>query len=198
MKLITGTGLPESNELDSLTLNIYQYQGADNYYTDTTMGQYNYHPEALTRKASFQNLLTVETVPKPVSFTVTKSWDDADDQDGIRPDEVTIKLFADGEDTGKTVTLSADNEWTDYFTELDKYKAGKEISYTVEEVSIDGYESSISGNQEEGYTITNSRTPDDTTPKTVDDSSIIAWGTLMTLAVIGLCAFIGYRRRLNK
>ncbi len=148
--------------------------------------------------------VTNSYTPKQISVKVTKEWDDADDAEGIRPESVTVKLLADGEDTGKTVTLNADNNWTDSFTELDQYKAGEEIEYTVEEVSVDGYESSVSGNQEVGYTITNSHTPEDTTttseddsstPKTGDDNNIIVWGTLTVLAIAVLCALVIYRRR---
>jgi Cna protein B-type domain. len=45
--------------------------------------------------------------------SVKKVWDDADNQDGYRPETLTVKLLADGKDTGKTVTLSEDNDWED-------------------------------------------------------------------------------------
>ncbi|MBQ3282248.1 MAG: Cna B-type domain-containing protein, partial [Atopobiaceae bacterium] len=32
-----------------------------------------------------------------VNITVTKEWDDADNQDGIRPESVTVRLLANGE-----------------------------------------------------------------------------------------------------
>ncbi len=98
--------------------------------------------------------------PGQTSVQVTKAWDDADDQDGVRPDSVTIKLIANGEATDKELTLNADNNWTDTFTELDEYAAGDKIVYTVEEVEIgDGYTTTITGDATEGYVVTNSRTP---------------------------------------
>ena len=70
-------------------------------------------------------------------------------------EEVTVKLLADGEDTGKTLILKKSENWKGKFTNLDKYKNGKEIVYTVQEVSVKGYESKIEGNAKDGFVITN-------------------------------------------
>jgi len=40
--------------------------------------------------------------PGKTSVQVTKAWADGNNQDGVRPESVTIKLLADGVDTGKT------------------------------------------------------------------------------------------------
>ena len=42
-------------------------------------------------------------VPDRTSVQVTKAWQDGNDQDGIRPEAVTVKLLADGTDTGETI-----------------------------------------------------------------------------------------------
>ena len=91
---------------------------------------------------------------------VTKVWDDAEDQDHLRPKSVTVKLFADGENTGKVLTLSEENEWTGSFENLDVYANGKKITYTVEEEPVRAYEAEISGDAETGFTITNKHTPE--------------------------------------
>ena len=98
--------------------------------------------------------------PEQTSVTVSKIWNDGNDQDGIRPDSVTVKLLANGEDTGKTLELNADNRWTGSFTELDKFQGGKAVEYSVAEVTVPGYETEINGNAAEGYTITNSHAPE--------------------------------------
>ena len=98
--------------------------------------------------------------PEETSVTVTKAWADANDQDGIRPESITVKLRANGEDTGKTLVLTAANNWTGSFTELDKYAEGEIIVYTVEELEIAGYASVITGDQNSGYTVTNTHTPE--------------------------------------
>ncbi|NMA00865.1 MAG: Cna B-type domain-containing protein, partial [Clostridiaceae bacterium] len=112
--------------------------------------------------------------PGKTSVQVTKAWVDENNQDGKRPEFVTIKLLADDVDTGKTVTLSADNNWTDTFTELDIFKpgeVGQRVVYTVEEVAVDGYdEPEIKGDAETGYIVTNCHTPE-----TVDVSGSKTW-----------------------
>lgn len=98
--------------------------------------------------------------PEQTSITVTKAWADNDNQDGLRPESVTVKLLADGQETNKTLTLSSDNNWQGSFSGLDKYREGKEISYSVAEVSVTGYETEISGSSSTGFTITNTHTPE--------------------------------------
>ena len=88
-----------------------------------------------------------------------KVWNDADNQDGKRPESITVKLLADGQDTGKTLELNKDNNWSGSFTDLDMNKAGKAIKYTIEEVAVAEYESKVTGDATTGYTITNSYTP---------------------------------------
>ena len=99
--------------------------------------------------------VTNSYTPEETSVTVTKSWQDNGDQDGVRPNDITVKLLANEKETGKTLVLSSGNNWTGSFTELDKYENGKEIVYTVAEVSVSGYTTVITGSQSEGYTITN-------------------------------------------
>ncbi len=70
-------------------------------------------------------------------------------------EEVTVKLFADGVDTGKTLTLKKSENWKGKFTNLDKYKNGKEIVYTIKEAKVEGYESKVEGNAKDGFVITN-------------------------------------------
>ena len=100
--------------------------------------------------------------PEKTSIDVTKSWDDNGNQDGIRKDSVTVILVADGVETETTLVLSEDNNWTGSFTDLDKYKDGKEIVYTVKEVAVDGYTSEVVENENGGFTITNTHTPEKT------------------------------------
>ena len=100
--------------------------------------------------------ITNSYTPEKINIPVEKLWDDFDNRDGIRPDKVTIKLLADGEDTGKTVELSNENSWKAEFTDLDKNSNGKEIVYTIEELPVpEGYEVTISGDKSSGFKVTN-------------------------------------------
>ncbi|MFU7517062.1 Cna B-type domain-containing protein [Clostridium sp. HCS.1] len=94
------------------------------------------------------------------SVSVTKVWDDENNQDGKRPDSVTITLLANGEETNNTITLNADNNWEGIFAGLDKYADGKEILYTVKEIELEGYTSKVTGDAENGFVITNTHTPE--------------------------------------
>ena len=93
-------------------------------------------------------IVTNPYVPQTISYHVTKAWDDNDDHDGIRPESITVILKADGEKIDEKV-LNEENGWSYEFIDLPKYKDhGTSISYTIEEVTVDKYESSISVNDE--------------------------------------------------
>ena len=97
--------------------------------------------------------------------TVSKVWEDDDDQDGIRPESIEVQLYADGESLGEDylITLNDENNWIYTWSGLSVYESGEEITYTVEEatdLTELGYTAEISGSASEGYTITNSYTPE--------------------------------------
>ena len=100
--------------------------------------------------------LTNSYTPGKTSVTVSKVWDDANNQDGLRPDKVTVQLYADDEKSGSEVTLSAENGWAYTWSDLALKAKGKDVAYTVKEVSeVEGYTSDVSGDQVTGFTITN-------------------------------------------
>ncbi|WP_208589497.1 Cna B-type domain-containing protein, partial [Gracilibacillus suaedae] len=104
--------------------------------------------------------ITNSYTPEQTSINVVKNWDDVDNQDGIRPDAITVKLLADGEETVQELTLNEANNWQGDFTELDVYAGGEVIDYSIEEVAVEGYDTTITGSSDEGYVITNSHTPE--------------------------------------
>ena len=79
-----------------------------------------------------------EVEPETVDATVKKVWDDANNQDGKRPESLTVTLS-----DGTEVTLNEENNWTATVTDLPKYADGEEIVYTWSE-----------GTMPEGYTLT--------------------------------------------
>ena len=100
--------------------------------------------------------------PTTIDVTVKKVWDDVDNQDGLRPTSITVRLLADDVDTGKTLTLDKNGSWQGSFTGLnEKNASGQTITYTVkEDPTIASYIPTITGNATSGYTITNSHTPE--------------------------------------
>ena len=97
---------------------------------------------------------TVKDNPIKISVKATKQWV------GPIGSAVTVHLYADDVDTGKTVTLNAANNWEDTFTNLRKYKPGTttEIKYTVKEDAVANYNGVVSGDMATGFTITNTNT----------------------------------------
>ena len=147
----------------------YKDSGVEIIYTVTEDANEDYTAIYETSKDNYD--ITNKYTPGKTSVTVEKAWSDGDDQDGIRPASVTVKLLADGVDTGKTIELNADNRWEGDFTELDEKKDGKDISYTVEEVKTDvitgtdtasSYAIAVDGDAVKGYIITNIHTPVET------------------------------------
>ncbi len=83
------------------------------------------------------------------SVTVTKYWDDANNQDGIRDTSVTVNIVrtlegTDEKEIVKTVTLSDANQWTATVADLAANKGGKPYTYLVEEVVVsEGYTAEV-------------------------------------------------------
>ena len=99
--------------------------------------------------------ITNSHTPETVSVQGTKTWEDGDNQDGIRPEQITVKLLADGVETGQTTTATAANNWTYEFTNLPKNKAGQAITYSVAEEAVAGYNTTVNG-----YDLTNNHATD--------------------------------------
>ena len=108
----------------------------------------------LTVSPTSNAIQTVKDEPIRTSVKATKQWV------GPIGSAVTVHLYADDVDTGKTVTLNAANNWEDTFTNLRKYKPGTttEIKYTVKEDTIANYNGVVSGDMATGFTITNTNT----------------------------------------
>ena len=90
---------------------------------------------------------TVTNTHKPgvTSVSGTKTWNDGDNQDGIRPKSITVNLLADGVKVQSKVVAAADG-WKYSFENLPQSKDGKKITYTVSEETVDGYTSVVDGN----------------------------------------------------
>lgn len=95
-------------------------------------------------------------VPLTKVIPASVQWNDAENQDGIRPNYVSVQLKADGVNAGKEAVLDAAGNWSMTWDNLPKFKAGKEITYTVEAASaVNGYgDAVIKGNAAEGYIVT--------------------------------------------
>ena len=102
-----------------------------------------------TAEIKLTNTYTLKTSAK-ISIPVSKVWS------GGTGSKAVVHLFADGSEV-KTVELNAGNNWQYTFENLEKYKDGNEISYTLAEDSILGYSSVITYSAESGFTVTNTK-----------------------------------------
>ncbi len=92
--------------------------------------------------------------------TVTKNWaGDEAYKDTTRPDSITVQLYADDKAVkDATLELTAENNWTDTFENLQMYHDADPydaIEYTVKEVAVDGYTPSYSDGEDDSLIVTN-------------------------------------------
>ncbi len=135
------TNLPEFENGKKISYTVTEDQVKD---YSTTVNGYN---------------LTNSYTPAKTSVSVTKAWNDNNNQDGSRPNEVKVQLYANGEKSGNEVTLNAANKWTHTWTELAEKSNKKTVQYSVKEVgTVKGYTSSVNG-KNGNFTVTNTHTP---------------------------------------
>ncbi|MCD8129663.1 MAG: Cna B-type domain-containing protein [Lachnospiraceae bacterium] len=120
-----------------------------------------YIDEVVVGEDGYSFIVTNNHIPAVTDVVIVKEWDDAGNQDGIRPESITVTLTGTDGSTYEAV-LTEDNGWVCVFYDLPVYwNEGEEIAYTVEEEAVDGYEAVVE-KSESGYvfTISNSHTPE--------------------------------------
>ena len=97
--------------------------------------------------------------PSEKSITVNKIWNDSNNNDGIRPEQIEVRLIGkvgNNEVYNNTTIIKEEENWTYTFVNLPKYNDGKEITYTIDETKVPaGYTKNV-----DGYKITNTHTPE--------------------------------------
>lgn len=151
-----------SNKLlvfDNLEKGIYFILGDT---LETVEGRYISQPVLVNIPSVIDNVETFEIIVEPKcefikwidQIQVKKVWNDKNDKDKIRPKDITVELYADGVKVN-SATLSSENNWEYVFKDIDMFVDGKKVDYTINEVNVKGYTSEITGDEEKGYTITN-------------------------------------------
>lgn len=120
-------------------LPVFFNNGTKIAYTVTEDAVNGYTGKITTDDTGYILSITNTHAPETISKTVTKTWDDGNDRDGIRPTNVKIELYGtDG--TRRTQYLTKDNHWSYSFENLPKYQnEGTIILYTIKEEAVDGY-----------------------------------------------------------
>ncbi|MBR6811645.1 Cna B-type domain-containing protein [Candidatus Saccharibacteria bacterium] len=139
------------------------YQDGDMFTNSTAAGDFKLKVHYTGDAANGFTVTNEEIIDIPV----WKSWDDEGDNiDTDRPESIEAILYCVNEGKSKVVegtkTLTADNEYSERWTNLSTSKCA---SYEVEEVmpSSHGYDSSyyyesaITGNEKDGFQITNTK-----------------------------------------
>ena len=106
--------------------------------------------------------ITNHYTPGQTGVTVTKHWDDANNQDGKRLASIEVQLTADGEVYGDSVELSSENDWTYTWEGLDEKVAGETIVYSVVEITeVPEYETTVNDEDHGNMIITNAYAPEE-------------------------------------
>ena len=163
----TEVTLNDTNSWTAKVENLPKYSGGKTItytWTEESVAEYTISSDETVGTVT---TITNSYTPGKTSITATKVWDDAEDQDGKRPESITFVLSAKVGTTpvtgvdGDEQTVDADDNWAYTWTELPLMKDGSVITYSVsEKESADGYRSSVSGNSQDGFVITNSHTPE--------------------------------------
>ena len=122
----------------------------------------------------------IETIDIPV----TKTWVDGNNADHTRPDSIDVYLYVNGEkDETRKLTLTAPEDnpgadvWTGVFEHLPKFDSdGKEISYEVKEVTVDGYTSVV----ERGESISGYDYPENISYAEIDQDTVVTPSVAVT------------------
>ena len=112
-----------------------------------------------------EQVTVVNTNAEKVEIAGTKVWSDDGDADGSRPELITVRLFADGEEVASKEVTVADviegtsDSWSFSFGEFVKFdpEDGRRIDYTVSEDAVDGYRSEVTGSIIAGFVVTNTK-----------------------------------------
>ena len=91
----------------------------------------------------------INRVVERTSVSVEKKWEVE------AKDSAEVKLFADDKEVDK-FTLNNANSWKHTFKNLPKYSKedNHEISYTIKETPIEGYNTKITGSAKDGFVVT--------------------------------------------
>lgn len=158
------------DQLEQGTPIIYTVQEDGVVGSQITQGEKTYQVDIIKNGESGFSYTIKNTLVNPkISIQGKKEWVDAQDQDGKRPPEVTIHLYADNAEVHQETKATKENGWNYQFNHLDTYNdKGEKIIYRVKEVQVPvGYQSKV-----ENFNITNTHQPEEVNikvEKTWDD-----------------------------
>ena len=146
--------LTEADQWATEFTNLNKYEKGQEVVYSLEEDAVPHYQSQVTGNAADGFVVTNTYKPETIKISGQKKWEDADNQDGKRPNVVRVKILK-GQDIVDVQEVTAANGWKYESNPLPKYAAGQEIAYTVAEEAVSGYTSKV-----DGYNITNSYTPE--------------------------------------
>ena len=157
-------GIAELNNVSKANYTVQEIKAPEGYVEDPKT--YEIDETDFEKPTASNSTITLtiknkkkEVEKKSTSFSVEKKWvlDSDPNLATNKPDKVTVSVLKNGvKDDNLTVVLSQDNGWKASFSNLPKEDAnGREIVYTLSEEEVAGFNTAISGSDENKFTITN-------------------------------------------
>ena len=146
--------LTEADQWATEFANLNKYEKGQEVVYSLEEDAVPHYQSQVTGNAADGFVVTNTYKPETIKISGQKKWDDAENQDGKRPNAVRVKILK-GQDIVDVQEVTAANGWKYESNPLPKYAAGQEIAYTVAEEAVSGYTSKV-----DGYNITNSYTPE--------------------------------------
>lgn len=136
------------------------------FWEESQEGLNGYQPLP-SETANNMTLLINAYTPEETSVSVQKVWNDDGNRDGIRPESITVTLYAEADDVAKhkvdEAVLNETNHWATTKSGLAKNVNGKPYTYTWEEENVpDGYTLTTGYDSEDTdkTILTNTHTPE--------------------------------------
>ena len=146
--------LTEADQWATEFTNLNKYEKGQEVVYSLEEDAVPHYQSQVTGNAADGFVVTNTYKPETIKISGQKKWEDADNQDGKRPNAVRVKILK-GQDIVDVQEVTSANGWKYESNPLPKYAAGQEITYTVAEEAVPGYTSKV-----DGYNITNSYTPE--------------------------------------
>ena len=146
--------LTEADQWTTEFTNLNKYEKGQEVVYSLEEDAVPHYQSQVTGNAADGFVVTNTYKPETIKISGQKKWEDAENQDGKRPNAVRVKILK-GQDIVDVQEVTAANGWKYESNPLPKYAAGQEIAYTVAEEAVSGYTSKV-----DGYNITNSYTPE--------------------------------------
>ena len=123
--------LKEGNRWKHTFTNLPVYEGGTKIEYDVLeISETEGYTSEKTGDATSGFTITNTHEPEKTEISVTKVWNDNNNQDGLRPTEITVGLIADGTNK-ESITLKEGNQWKHIFKNLPVYEAGRKIEYNI-------------------------------------------------------------------